>query len=314
MALDEHVAHLIEGMQRQGLKSFEEMTVDEGRGVVATFTGLQVPAPQIASVAEAEYTSDGTDLPLRIYTPEGPGPHPVVLYIHGGGFFAGNLDVVDEPARATAHDTTAIVVTAGYRLAPEHKFPAATNDVWAALNWVADHIADYNGNPGQITIMGDSAGGNLATVTALRARDENGPKIVAQVLIYPVIDPSTNFPSRDEFGEGHIITAAGLDWFWEQYLSSPTDTDNPYAVPTRSGSLGGLPRTLILTTENEVARDEAENYGEQLRAADVDTTVTRFDGLVHGVFWMSGAVPRSKEMRTAVKEFLADVNASAIAH
>lgn len=311
MALDEHVARLIAGLQAQGLKSFEQMSVDEARGVVATFTGLQAPPEPVAQVHRAHYSSAGREQDLRIYVPEGEGPHPVVLYFHGGGFVAGSLDVVDEPARGIANATGAIVVTAAYRLAPEHRFPAAPDDAWAALRWVVANIADYDGDPDNLVLAGDSAGGNLAAVTALRARDQGGPRLRGQMLVYPVVDPEAQLPSRREFAEGYVITAAGLDWFWEQYLSAPGDLQNPYAVPTRADSLAGLPPTLILTTENEVARDEAEEYGARLHRDGVDVTTVRFDGLVHGVFWMSGAVPRSRELLSAVAEFVGTVTASA---
>lgn len=309
MALDEHAARLIDGLKEQGFTSFSQMPVADVRAVISTFTGLQAPALEVARVDEAEYLSDDTRLPLRIYTPDGSGPKPVVLYFHGGGFVAGDLTVVDEPARAIADATGAIVVTAGYRLAPEHRFPAAPDDAWAALNWVADNISAHGGDAENLVVMGDSAGGNLAAVTALRARDMGGPAIRGQVLIYPVIDSSADLPSRREFAEGYLITSADLDWFVEQYLASPEDTHNPYAVPTRAASLDGLPPALILTTENEVLRDEGEQYGERLRQAGVDVRTRRFDGLVHGTFWMSGAVPRCSELREAAADFIKSITA-----
>ncbi|RZL77751.1 MAG: alpha/beta hydrolase [Rhodococcus sp. (in: high G+C Gram-positive bacteria)] len=311
MALDVHAAELIAGLQAQGLKAFEQMTVDEARAVVATFTGLQAPPEPVARVEDAHYGSGGEEIPLRIYVPGGPAPHPVVLYFHGGGFVAGDLDVVDEPARAVANGARAIVVAATYRRAPEHRFPAAADDAAAALQWVADNVEHYGGDPRNIVIMGDSAGGNLAAVTALRARDAGGPRLRGQVLIYPVIDPNAEFPSRREFAEGYVIGAGDLDWFWNNYLSSPADAAHPYAVPSRAASLEGLPPALVLTTENEVARDEAEAYAESLRQAGVDTEAIRFDGLLHGAFWMSGAVPQSNEMRSAVVEFVKKVTVTA---
>ncbi|MFC0446903.1 alpha/beta hydrolase [Rhodococcus jostii] len=311
MALDAHAAELIAGLQAQGLKAFEHSTVEEVRAVVATFTGLQAPPESVARVEEAHYDSGREEIPLRIYVPEGPAPHPVVLYFHGGGFVAGDLDVVDEPARAVANGAGAIVVAATYRRAPEHRFPAAADDAAAALQWVADNVETYGGDPENVVVMGDSAGGNLAAVTALRARDAGGPRLRGQVLIYPVIDPNAQFPSRREFAEGYVIGAGDLDWFWSNYLSSPEDAAHPYAVPSRAASLEGLPPALVLTTENEVARDEAEAYAESLRQAGVDTEAIRFDGLLHGAFWMSGAVPRSNEMRSAVVEFVKKVTVTA---
>ncbi|PBC49858.1 esterase [Rhodococcus sp. ACS1] len=311
MALDSHAADLIAGLQAQGLKAFEHSTVEEVRAVVATFTGLQAPPEPVARVVDAHYESGGAQIALRVYIPEGQAPHPVVLYFHGGGFVAGDLDVVDEPARAVANGAGAIVVAATYRRAPEHRFPAAADDAAAALQWVAANVGTYGGDPGNVVVMGDSAGGNLAAVTALRARDEDGPRLRGQVLIYPVIDPNAEFPSRREFAEGYVIGAGDLDWFWGNYLSSPEDATHPYAVPSRAASLEGLPPALVLTTENEVARDEAEAYAGALRQAGVDTEAIRFDGLLHGAFWMSGAVPRSSEMRSAVVEFVKRVTATA---
>lgn len=310
MALDESVHGLITALVDQGLKSFEQLSVDEARGVVESFTGLQAPARDVPRVVDATYPGPDGEQDLRLYLPDAAGPLPVVLYFHGGGFVGGGLSVADEPSRALANDVGAIVVAATYRLAPEHRFPAAPDDAWAALNWVADNISGYGGDAENLVVMGDSAGGNLAAVTALRARDAHGPRLRGQVLIYPVIDPNAQLPSRSEFAEGYLITAAGLDWFWDQYLSSPEDATNPYAVPTQAARLDDLPPALILTTENEVARDEAEQYGDRLREAGVDARTVRFDGLVHGVYWMSGAVPRSSELRTAVGDFITSITAT----
>ena len=258
----------------------------------------------MSRVIDGTYPGPVGAQPLRIYIPEGEGALPVVVYFHGGGFVGGGLSVVDEPARALANDVGAIVVAAGYRLAPEHKFPAATDDTFAALRWVADHAADFGGDPARIAVMGDSAGGSLAAVAALRARDAGGPRLVAQVLVYPVVDPTARLESRKLFGEGYVITATGLDWFWEQYLGSLADTRNALAAPAKAGSLAGLPPALVLTTEYEVSRDEAEAYAKRLADSGVETECIRFDGLIHGVYWMSGAVPRSGELRDAVTRFL----------
>ncbi|MDJ0396876.1 esterase [Rhodococcus rhodochrous] len=305
MALDEHAAGLITGLRQQGFTSFSQMTVDQVRATIATFTDLQLPPQDVARVDETHYESDGVDLPLRIYTPGADtGPQPVVLYFHGGGFVAGDLTVVDEPARAVALATGATVVTAGYRLAPEHPFPAAADDAWAALQWVTAHIAEYGGDPHNLVVMGDSAGGNLAAGVALRARDEGAPVLRGQVLIYPALDRAADLPSRREFAEGYIVTAADMDWFLDRYFTSPGDAETPYALPARAADVDALPPTLVLTTENEVLRDEGEFYGRRLREAGVDVTIRRFDGLVHGAFWMSGAVPRSGEMRDEVAKFV----------
>jgi acetyl esterase len=304
MPVDPYVQSLLDGLAEQGLKSFEQIGVAATRAVVETFTGLQRPATAVARVIDGTYQGPRGAQPLRIYIPDSDGPLPVVVYFHGGGFVGGGLSVVDEPARALANDVGAIVVAAGYRRAPEHKFPAATDDTFAGLRWVADHAADFGGDPARIAVMGDSAGGNLAAVAALRARDAGCPRLVAQVLVYPVVDPTARLASRELYREGYVITARGLDWFWEQYLGSLADTRNALAAPAKADSLAGLPPTLVLTTEYDVSRDEAEAYAKRLADSGVETECIRFDGLIHGVYWMSGAVPRSGELRDAVTRFL----------
>ena len=300
MTVDAHVQGLIDGLSEQGLQSFEKLGVEATREVVATFVGLQLPPREVARVIEDSVGGQA----VRIYVPDAEGPLPIVVYFHGGGFVGGGLAEIDEPVRALANDVGAIVVAATYRLAPEHKFPAATDDTFAALCWVGEHAGEFGGDPNRVAVMGDSAGGNLAAVAAQRARDEGGPALTAQVLVYPVIDPTAQLPSKTECAEGYVITAAGLDWFWEQYLRLPADAENPLASPSKAKSLAGLPPALVLTMEYEVSRDEAEAYAKQLASAGVETESIRFDGLVHGAYWMSGAVPRSRELRNAVVRFL----------
>ncbi|PTM90096.1 acetyl esterase/lipase [Streptomyces sp. VMFN-G11Ma] len=307
MALDEHAARLLVGLEQQGLPPFDQLDIGQVRQMIGAFTGFQLPAEPVGRFATARYSSDGHELALNIYVPAADRPLPVVLYLHGGGFVAGNLSVVDEPARALANASGVIVVTAQYRLAPEHKFPAASDDAWAALNWVAEHIADHGGDPERLLLMGDSAGGNLAAVTALRARDADRPRVHAQILISPAVDPNARFPSRSGFATGYGVAAADMDFFWASYLATSADALHPHAVPRRAATLAGLPPTLVLTTENEVVRDEAEDFGARLLDAGVDTHIIRFDGLIHGTYWMSAAVPRSRELRDAIAEFISRV-------
>lgn len=305
MTVGHAVQTLMDGLAQQGQKSFEELNLAESRALIASFVGLQKPAPEVARVTDTHYPGPAGAQPLRIYVPatEGQGPLPVVLYFHGGGFIAGSIDVVAEANRTLANELGAIVVGAGYRLAPEHKFPAATDDTFAALKWVAGNIAEYGGDPARLVVMGDSAGANLAAVAAQRARDENGPTLAAQVLIYPTVDPNADTPSKREFAEGYVITTAAMDHFWRQYLPSPAEATHPHAAPAL-GELAGLPPALVLSTGYEVLRDEAEAYAEQLRAAGVRVRQHRLAGLIHGVYNMSGAVPRSSEIHAEVVDFL----------
>ena len=263
----------------QGLKAFEHSTVEEARAVVATFTGLQAPPEPVARVEDADYESGGAQIALRVYVPEGDGPHPVVLYFHGGGFVAGDLDVVDEPARAVANGAGAIVVAATYRRAPEHRFPAAADDASAALQWVADHVGSYGGDPGNVVVMGDSAGGNLAAVTALRARDEGGPRLRGQVLVYPVIDPNARPPVPEGVRRGVRDRRRGPRLVLEQLPVLARGRGTPHAVPSQAGSLGACrrrscspPRTRCPATKRRRTpsgrRGRRRHRGDPLRRAD----------------------------------------------
>lgn len=305
MAVDTAVQKIMDGLAEQGQKSFEEISVEEGRAVVASFTGLQKPAQDVARVVNETISGPGGDQNLRIFIPEEQPdtPLPVVVYYYGGGFVAGSIDVADEANRALANDLGAIVVSTSYRLAPEHKFPAATDDTFAALQWVGDHIGDYGGDPARIAVMGDSAGGNLAAVAAQRARDEGGPELAAQVLIYPAIDANADTESKREFAQGYVISTAAMDYFWDQYLNGPEETQDPQATPSK-GDLTELPPALVLSVEYEVLRDEAEAYADQLAAAGVEVERKRLPGLIHGVYNMSGAVPRWTEIHGATVDFL----------
>ena len=183
-----------------------------------------------------------------------------------------------------------LVVSVDYRLAPEHRFPAAIDDSFAALRWVADHIASIDGDPARIVVAGDSAGGNLAANVALRARDEGGPALVGQLLIYPVTDyPSDAMPSYAENGEGYGLTRRSMEHYWTEYLGD-APADAPYAAPLRGADLGNLPPAFVLTAEYDVLRDEGEAYAGALQAAGVDVEVTRYDGVNHGFFSLAGMV------------------------
>jgi acetyl esterase/lipase len=226
------------------------------------------------------------------------------VYYHGGGWVGGSLAVVDEPCRALANRNGAIVVAATYRLSPEARFPAATNDAYSVLNWASAHAAEFGGDPARLGVIGDSAGGNLAAVAALMARDRGTPAVKAQILTYPVIQRGGNFASMEENREGYLLTAAGMDWFWDQYLARDEDATNPLASPIMADSLAGLPPALIMTAEFDPLRDEGESYGHALEEAGVPVTMQRFDGLIHGVYWMSGAVPRSAELQETIAAFV----------
>ncbi len=299
MPLDPTVAALIDGLGQQGFQSFEKIGVGPTRQAVDSFVGLQNPARDVARVTDVDYGTE-PEQRARIYLPPGDGPFPVVVHVHGGGFVAGGLDVVDEPARSLALDVGAVVVSVTYRRAPDARFPAAHDDAYAALEWTAREISAHGGDPARIAVMGDSAGANLAAAAVIRARDRGGPAVRAQVLLYPLVDPVADTASRREFAEGYLIHLDALAWFGSQYVSGPGDLADPRLALDRN-DLTGLPPTLVVTTEYDTLRDEGEVFAESLRTAGNDVTSTRIAGLTHALYWASGAVPRSAEIhRTAV--------------
>jgi len=252
-------------------------------------TGLRIPP--VATVEDRVIARAGGALPMRIYTPIGSGPFPIVVFFHGSGFVVCSLNSHDAMCRNLCAGSGAVVVSVDYRLAPEHKFPAAPDDCLFATRWVAEHAAELGGDASRIVVAGDSAGGNLATVTALRIRDEGGPKLAGQLLIYPVTDyHSPGTPSYVENAEGYGLSRAGMAWFWHHYLADPKDAMHPHASPARAASLAGLPPALVYSAEYDVLRDEAEIYAHKLREAGVEVRMQRWEGMNHGFFFWVGIV------------------------
>ena len=227
----------------------------------------------------------GSDLKLRIYTPKGQGPFPLIVFFHGSGFVICSLETHDTMCRHLCAGAGAVVVSVDYRLAPEHKFPAGADDCLAATRWAGAHARELNADPARIALAGDSAGGNLAAVIALRVRDQGGPALCAQLLIYPVTDAATDTPSYQQNAEGYGLTRNGMIWFWNHYLDSQADAANPYASPLRAPDLSGLPPAFVLTAEYDPLRDEGEQYASRLIAGGVPTKLTRYDGMNHGFFF-----------------------------
>ncbi|MEV0247838.1 alpha/beta hydrolase [Nocardia sp. NPDC050712] len=232
---------------------------------------------------------------VRIYHPAGAtGELPAVIFCHGGGFTICSLDSHDQLCRAMANEVGAIVVSVDYRQAPEQRFPAAAEDAYAVLCWVAELKASLGGDPGRIAVAGDSSGGNLAAVTALLARDRGGPALAHQLLIYPMLDPACDSGSYRDNADGYFVTADHLRWYWAQYLGPDGNGDDPYAAPARAIDLTGLPPAHIVTAEYDPLRDEGEAYGARLRAAGVAAEVIRYDGEFHGFFSMGDHLPDAK--------------------
>jgi acetyl esterase len=226
---------------------------------------------------------------IRVYTPEGQGPFPALLYLHGGGWVLGDLESHDDVCRSLARRTPSVVVSVEYRLSPEAKFPAPLDDCEAALRWLSDHAAELGADPARIAVGGDSAGGNLAAGLTIRMRDRGGPKIAFQLLIYPATDRNVGRESHREFAVGFGLTRSNMQWFWDCYLNATADRDNPEVSPLRAESLRGLPPAFVLTAHSDVLRDEGEAYAKRLQESGVPVTAVRFRDMNHGFIRM-GAV------------------------
>ncbi len=263
-----------------------EITVDNVemiREVMASMNTAGGTGPDLVSVIDRTIPGPGGELPIRIYTPEGTGPLPVTMWFHGGGFFAGSIDEHDTACRHLAQEAGSIVVSVGYRLVPEVRYPAPLDDCEAALQWVADHAASIGGDPGALAIAGDSAGGNLAAAVALRARDR-GPALRLQVLVYPVVGASDDSTSGREF---HLLAPGGKVKALRVYAGDGVDLDQPEISPINA-DLTGLPPALIITAEYDVLCLDGEAYAEKLRAAGVAATLSQYDGMIHGFFTTGG--------------------------
>jgi len=256
------------------------------------------PGEEVAEVREITVPGPGGPIPVRVFRPAGEGPLPLVAYAHGGGWVIGSLDGFDPLCRALANASGALIASIGYRLAPEHPFPAGLDDVRAAVPWLAENARELGGDPDRLAIAGDSAGANLATVTARRLRDEGGPPLRFQALVYPVCDSGLDTPSYRESGDGFGLTALGMQRYWELYLDG-ADGRRPDASPLQAEDLAGLPPAFVLTVDHDVLRDEGEAYARALEAAGVPVELRRYDGAIHGFFrWMA----KSQLSRQAVAE------------
>ncbi len=230
--------------------------------------------------------AEGQPVRARAYTPRDarPGPLPLVMFLHGGGWVTGDLDSHDATCRALANASGCKVVAIDYRLAPEHKFPAGLEDSYAALRWLAAHAAELGIDARRIAVCGDSAGGNLAAAVALMARDRGGPALAFQVLVYPVTQHAFDTPSYREYGQGYLLTLEGMQWNWNHYLPDAAAGRDPLASPLLAPDLRGLPPALVIVAECDPLCDESEAYAARLAAAGVAVDCKRYDGMLHAFF------------------------------
>ncbi len=297
MELDPQMKAILDTITAAGGKPFNAMSPDEARAGIKLLVQVFGGAPeQVAKIEDRRIPGPAGEIPLRIYTPASAAPMGALVYFHGGGWVIGDIESHDEVCRALAKGSGCVVVSVDYRLAPEHKFPAAPEDCHAATKWVAANAAALGVDPNRIAVGGDSAGGNLAAVVAQMARDHGGPKIAFQLLIYPATDWSKESASQREFvQDGYILSRGDMVWFYDHYMTSAADKTNPYFSPACAKSLAGLPPAFVMTAAIDPLRDEGEAYGEALRKAGVAVTAKRYPGVCHGFVMMGAKLDAGKQ-------------------
>ena len=273
-------------------KTAQQARAETLERAVAMAELLGDPEP-VARVEDRVIPGPGGDLPIRVYAPRNHSGAAVV-YFHGGGWVLCNLDTHDDLCRALANHSGATVVSVDYRLAPESKYPAAAEDCYAATRWVSEHPAELDIDPSRIAVGGDSAGGNLAAVVALMARDRGRPAIAFQLLVYPVIDRDFLAGWPTEQSGGHLLSPLDMYWYWDQYLASREQAREAYASPLHADDLSGLPPAFVTTAEYDLLRGEGEAYARRLQAAGVPTTYRHYEGVFHGFFNMAAFLDRAR--------------------
>ncbi|HEX4979949.1 MAG TPA: alpha/beta hydrolase [Acidimicrobiales bacterium] len=292
MPIDPQIQTVLDQMGSLGFPGLSALPVEQARQVLAMMGAQRAEGvDEVARVDDIEIPGPAGAIPARVYVPSDGAALPVVAYFHGGGWVLGGIESHDGSCRTLANVSGAIVVSVDYRLAPEHAFPAAVDDCWAATQWIAAHAADLGGDPARLAVAGDSAGGNLAAVVALMARDAGAPALRGQLLVYPVTDATMSHPSIDSNGEGYFLTKADMEWFYGHYAPErPED----WRLSPLLADVAGVAPAMVLTAEFDPLRDEGEAYGKRLEAAGVPVEVVRKDGLIHGFFGMGANVDAAR--------------------
>lgn len=292
MTLHPQCRAIVEASAERG-SVFDARSADEARALYAGTTKIFAPpTPELASVEDRQIPGLEQPIPARLYRPKsGGGTLPILVYFHGGGWVFGDIDTHDAMCRIVADGAGCLVASIGYRLAPEHKYPAGLDDCLAATRWLAENAGALGCDGGKLAVGGDSAGGNLAAGVAQRAGDENGPALAFQWLIYPALDFTADNASLRDNGSGYLLTKQAIDWTRDQYLGDPLDeATDPGASPGLALDLAGLPPALIQTAQYDPLRDEAEAYAARLAAAGVPVESIGYDGMIHGFMRMGALV------------------------
>jgi acetyl esterase len=292
--LDPQLQAIRDQSERDNVPPLYTMSLADARA--ADLASIQAsggePEP-VYEVADLKIPGPGGELPLRLYRPARERPLPALLYFFGGGWVLGTIDTADGVCRSLANSSGALVVVAGYRLAPEHRFPAAIDDCYAAVRWVAEHADEIGADPARLAVGGDSAGGNLAAGVALRARAD-GQALAGQLLVYPNTDQLADDPSMRAADDPFLFNRHSVAWYRQHYLTDPGDAASPLASPLRAESLAGLPPALVITAEYDPLRDQGEAYARRLAEEGVQVELSRYPGMAHGFFTMAGTVDASR--------------------
>ncbi|HKZ05575.1 MAG TPA: alpha/beta hydrolase [Methylomirabilota bacterium] len=308
MALDPEAKAVIAAALASGRPAYHQLSPKDARQLFLETRPLSTPTPpQIGSVRNVAAEGPHGPIPLRVYRPAGVPDAtrlPVYVYFHGGGWVIGDLETHDVLCRQLTAASGTSVISVDYRLAPEHKFPASVDDAWAATRWIASHSAELGVDGGRLAVGGDSAGGNLAAVVALMARDAGGPAIKLQVLLYPVTDLGAEAKSYADFADGYLLTRESMRWFRAHYLAGPGDAADWRVSPLRAPSLAGLPPALVITAGFDPLRDEGDAYAARLRDAGVTVDSVCFGGMIHGFAGMGKVLSSALRVVSVVGDAL----------
>ncbi|MGY6500476.1 MAG: alpha/beta hydrolase [Acidimicrobiales bacterium] len=294
MPIDPQLQTVLDQMEEIGFPGLSSLPVEQARAALALMGAGRADAVEdVARIEDVEIPGPAGAIPARAYVPDSDGTPPVVVYYHGGGWVLGGLDSHDGTCRALANASGAVVVSIDYRLAPEHPFPAAVDDAWAALEWVAANAAELGAEPARLAVAGDSAGGNLAAVVALQARDAGSPPLRGQLLVYPATDATMSHASIEENAAGYFLTKADMEWFYRHY--APERPDDWRLSPLAAPDPARVAPALVFTAEFDPLRDEGEAYARRLADVGVPVDLVRKDGLIHGFFGMVADVDQARD-------------------
>ena len=302
MALDPQAKALLDGMAANPAPKISDLPVEAGREMYRQMAAQLDPVDTpIGRTEDLSFEGPGGTVAVRVYTPvaAGSGALPAIIYFHGGGWVIGDLETHDALCRTLANETGAKVIAVDYRLAPEHPYPAAVEDCYAAVRWVEQQASALGIDANRLAVAGDSAGGNLSAVVCQKALREKGPQLCFQLLIYPVTDAAADTESRRLFGSGYFLETDTMNWFYDKYVPNPGDRTQPDVSPAQAPSLKGLPPALVITAGFDILRDEGAAYARALQAAGVAARHVDYEGMVHGFFNMQGVLDVAK---TAVRD------------